>query len=94
MDQPGLHGRHRNKDGEISRKYGKTLIRTLKRAYGAGFAQGATDDERPGERARQARRGLVEPVGARPGGRAQGLAATSVVTETIAKAIGRASAAQ
>jgi len=46
MDQPGLHGRHRNKDGEISRKHGNTLIRTLRRVYGVGFAQGAADDDR------------------------------------------------
>jgi hypothetical protein len=35
MEQPGLHDRHRNKDGEISRKHGNTLIRTLRRVYGA-----------------------------------------------------------
>jgi hypothetical protein len=46
MEQPGLHGRHRNKDGEISRKHGNTLIRTLRRVYGVGFAPGANDDER------------------------------------------------
>jgi hypothetical protein len=46
MDQPGLHGRHRNKDGEISGKHGATLIGTLRRVYGAGFAPGANDDER------------------------------------------------
>lgn len=46
MEQPGLHGRHRNRDGEISRKHGNTLIRTLRRAYGAGFAKAATDEER------------------------------------------------
>jgi len=46
MDQPGLHGRHRIRDGEISRKHGATLIRTLRRVYGAGFAEGAADDER------------------------------------------------
>jgi len=46
MEQPGLHGRHRKEVGEINRRHGNTLIRTLRRAYGAGFAQGATDDER------------------------------------------------
>lgn len=45
MEQPGLHGRHRDKDGEISRKHGNTLVRTLRRVYGQGFAQGAADDE-------------------------------------------------
>ena len=45
MEQPGLHGRHRNNDGEISRKYGNTLIRTLRRIYDPAFAKGAVDDE-------------------------------------------------
>jgi hypothetical protein len=46
MDQPGLHDRHRNKDGEISRKHGNTLIRTLRRVYGSGFAAWAAADEK------------------------------------------------
>jgi hypothetical protein len=44
MDQAGLHG-HRDKNGEISRKDGNTLVRTLRRVYGLGFAQGAADDQ-------------------------------------------------
>ncbi len=31
-------GRHRDRNGEISRKHGATLIRTLRRAYGHDFA--------------------------------------------------------
>jgi hypothetical protein len=46
MEQPGLHDRHRNKDSEISRKHGNTLIRTLRRVYGSGFAAWAGDDEK------------------------------------------------
>lgn len=38
MQQPGLNDRHRNKDGEVSRKHGNTLVRTLRRIYGAQFA--------------------------------------------------------
>ena len=38
MQQPGLHNRHRDKDGTISRKHGNTLIRTLRQIYGPGFA--------------------------------------------------------
>ena len=34
MQQPGLHNRHRDKNGEISRKHGNTLVRTLRRIYG------------------------------------------------------------
>jgi len=45
MQQPGLHGRHRDKNGEISRKHGNTLVSTLRKIYGASFAPGA----QPGE---------------------------------------------
>lgn len=38
--QPGLGGRHRDKNGEISRKHGNTLISTLRKTYGDGFAPG------------------------------------------------------
>ena len=36
--------RHRNRNGEISRKHGNTLIRTLRNTYGQGFAGGCSDD--------------------------------------------------
>ena len=45
MEQPGLHGRHRNKDGEISRKHGNTLVSTLRKIYGQSFAAGADPHE-------------------------------------------------
>ena len=32
--------RHRGKTGEISRKHGNTLIRTLRKTYGSDFAKG------------------------------------------------------
>jgi hypothetical protein len=38
MQQPGLDNRHRDKNGQISRKHGNTLIRTLRETYGPGFA--------------------------------------------------------
>jgi hypothetical protein len=37
--------RHRDKNGEISRKHGNTLVRTLRKTYGADFAKGCTDNE-------------------------------------------------
>ena len=40
MNKPNLDGRHRNKDGEISGKHGNTLVRTLRKIYGQGFAAG------------------------------------------------------
>ena len=40
MEQPGLHGRHRDKNGEISRKHGNTLVSTLRQLYGKSFAEG------------------------------------------------------
>lgn len=46
MEQPGLHGRHRDKNGEISRKHGNTLVRTLRKIYGPSFAQGAAPNEK------------------------------------------------
>jgi hypothetical protein len=40
LSKPGLDGRHPNKDGEISGKHGNTLVRTLRKVYGQGFAAG------------------------------------------------------
>ena len=45
MQQPGLNGRHRDKNGEISRKHGNTLVATLRKIYGPSFAAG----KQPGE---------------------------------------------
>jgi hypothetical protein len=45
MHQPGLNDRHRDKDGEISRKHGNTLVRTLRRIYGSNFASGFSDTD-------------------------------------------------
>jgi hypothetical protein len=38
--------RHRAKNGQISRTLGDTLIGTLRKLYGASFAQGCTEGER------------------------------------------------
>lgn len=38
-----VDARHRGKDGEISRKHGNTLINTLRKTYGPGFAPGCAD---------------------------------------------------
>ena len=40
MSKPGLDTRHRNHDGEISHKHGNTLVGTLRKIYGMGFAAG------------------------------------------------------
>ena len=40
MQQPGLDQRHRDKNGEIGRKHGNTLISTLRQTYGQNFAPG------------------------------------------------------
>jgi hypothetical protein len=32
-NQPGLDNRHRDKNGEIARKHGNTLISTLRKTY-------------------------------------------------------------
>jgi hypothetical protein len=46
MKQPGLDQRHRDKNGEISRKHGNTLVRTLRGVHGPGFAEGFKDTDR------------------------------------------------
>jgi hypothetical protein len=40
MSKPGLDGRHRDKNGEISHKHGNTQVGTLRKIYGKGFAAG------------------------------------------------------
>ncbi len=46
MRQRGLDQRHRDKNGEISRKHGNTLIRTLRKIYNATFASGCADHQK------------------------------------------------
>jgi hypothetical protein len=46
MKQPGLDQRHRDKNGEISRKHGNTLIRTLRKTHGPDFAEGFKDTDK------------------------------------------------
>jgi hypothetical protein len=46
MKEPGLDHRHRDKNGEISRKHGNTLVGTLRKIYGASFAKGFADHEK------------------------------------------------
>ncbi len=41
-----IDARHRDKNGEVSRKHGNTLIRTLRKTYGPGFAEGCAEDEK------------------------------------------------
>jgi hypothetical protein len=37
--QPGLDGRHRDKDGEIRHKNGNARVDSLRETYGGGFAK-------------------------------------------------------
>jgi hypothetical protein len=41
-----IDDRHRDRNGEISRKHGNTLVRTLRKHYGANFAKRCQEDER------------------------------------------------
>jgi hypothetical protein len=49
MSKPGLDGRHRDKNGEISGKHGNTLICTLRKVYEQSFAAGYPETEKLGE---------------------------------------------
>src|SRR5450759_3780213 len=49
MEEPGLDQRHRDKNGEISKKHGNTLISTLRQTYGQGFAPGQPGHKRLSE---------------------------------------------
>ena len=40
MKKPGVDGRHRDQNGEISHKHGNTLVGTLRKIYGQSFAAG------------------------------------------------------
>jgi hypothetical protein len=40
MKGPGLDSRHRDKNGEIGKKHGNTLVSTLRKIYGSTFAAG------------------------------------------------------
>ena len=43
--QPGLDGRHRDANGQISQKHGNTKVETLRGIYGEGFAAGSRGDK-------------------------------------------------
>jgi hypothetical protein len=49
MSKAGLDNRHRNHDGEISHKHGNTLVGTLRKIYGQGFAAGYPATEKLSE---------------------------------------------
>jgi hypothetical protein len=46
MEQLSLHGRHRDKNGELNKKHGNTLVSTLRRVYGPNFASQCSPNER------------------------------------------------
>ena len=39
----GIDARHRDQHGDIGRKHGNTLLRTLRQTYGEHFAEGCWD---------------------------------------------------
>jgi hypothetical protein len=45
MPDTEVISRHRDKNGEIGKKHGNTLIRTLRMTYGTSFAKGCSDTE-------------------------------------------------
>ena len=46
MSKAGLDNRHGKHDGEISHKHGDTLVGTLRKIYGQGFAAGYPPTEK------------------------------------------------
>ncbi len=48
MKQPGLDGRHRDRDGEIRQKRSDTQVGTLRKEYGDSFAKGYRSDAQLG----------------------------------------------
>ena len=44
MKQPGLDGRHRDKNGQISTKHGNTEVKTVRKTYGDDVAKGTRGD--------------------------------------------------
>ncbi len=44
MPEPGLDGRHRDQNGQISHKHGNTQVGTLRETYGDDFAKGTRSD--------------------------------------------------
>ena len=44
-----IDDRHRDKNGEISRKHGNTLLSTLRRIYGPSFADGESETAKLGD---------------------------------------------
>ncbi len=44
IHQPGLDGRHRDKNGRISEKHGNTRLDTVRETYGDGIAPGVRGD--------------------------------------------------
>lgn len=63
MDQPGLHGRHRDKKGELSKKHGNTVVRTLRKVYGQKLGRSLRARRKAQRRAAQT--GRAVPVEAR-----------------------------
>jgi hypothetical protein len=49
MSKAGLDNRQRNHDGEISHKHGNTLVGSLRKIYGQGFAAGYPATEKLSE---------------------------------------------
>jgi hypothetical protein len=49
MKEPGLDKRHRDKNGEISKKHGNTTISALRETYGQGFAPGQSGHKKLSE---------------------------------------------
>ena len=66
MEEPGLDNRHRDKNGEISKKHGNTLISTLRQTYGQAFAPGQPGHKKLSEILHELDIEFAEPARQRP----------------------------
>ena len=66
MKEPDLDNRHRDKNGEISKKHGNTVISTLRQTYGQGFAPGQPGHKKLSEILHEFRHRVAEPARQRP----------------------------
>ena len=83
MKEPGLDHRHRDKDGEISRKHGNTHVGTLREHCSAQLRAGLQGHRHSGACSCETRRAVAEQAGERSRGRPFGRAYRETFVGTL-----------